>query len=274
MRPGWVAERAFAYNPTDDVARQLPRLEHRDYSSAIHGETVAGTADLLWIEGDAVSVADWKTTVEGAPDVDAHAQLEWLALMAARSYGYDAARVITLKVTEAGVFPSEPIYLDMFQLAEIADRIRRDVAGLEGSEPIPGEHCTGRYCRAVSVCPATSTAMAQLIPDTALVRKEWRYQPIIESPDHLALMLTVRPLLRKAMEQCDAAIEAYVSRGPVLTSDGREIKQHFRNMPRMNQGLLLALAKELGATEEQLALCVKTAQEPNGVRLSAKKGRA
>src|SRR5208283_3261210 len=97
---GASAERAFCYSPAFDEARELPRLEHRDYSDAGTGETVAGTADLVWIEGETVVIADWKSTSEGAPEVDATAQLEWLALMAARAYGYDQARILTLKVTE------------------------------------------------------------------------------------------------------------------------------------------------------------------------------
>src|SRR5208282_4536107 len=44
IKPGWVAERAFCYSPAFDEARELPRLEHRDYSDAGTGETVAGPA--------------------------------------------------------------------------------------------------------------------------------------------------------------------------------------------------------------------------------------
>jgi hypothetical protein len=276
VRPGWVAERAFAYDPTADAARELPRLEHRDYSACTPSETVAGTADLVAIDGDCVVVRDWKSTVNGAPEVDASAQLEWLALFAARAWGYDAARIVKLKVTEDGVFPSEPIELDLFALAAIAERIAADVAAIPSAEPVPGDHCTGRYCRAVSVCPATTQAMTQLVSDTALVRKEWRYQPIIESPDHLAHMLAIRPMIRKACDQVDAAIEAYVAEGPVRTTDGREIKKAFRTMPRMNQQALVELAKLKGATEEEVNGCIRSSVEGNGVRISggAKKGRA
>lgn len=268
MRPGWGAERAFVYDPERDEAREIPRIEHRDYSAAKPSEIVAGTADLVWIDGDAVCVADWKTASDGAPDVDAREQLEWLALMACRTWGYDAARIVTLKVTEHGIEALEGEVLDLFGLAAVAERIAADVARIPSAEPVPGPHCTGRYCRAVSVCPATTQAMTQLVPDTALVRKEWRYQPIIDSPDHLAYMLEIRPLIRKACEQVDAAIEAYVASGPVMTSDGRTIKQTFRTMSRMNQKDLITLAKQKGATDEEISVCIHAANEGNGVRIS------
>lgn len=274
-RIGWRAEQAFAWEPATDVGRELPRKKHRDYSEATPTE-LCGTADIVWIEGDSVVVADWKTTATGAPDVDARDQLEGLALMAARAWGYDSARIVTLVVTDQGVEPVEHEPLDVFSLAEVAERLRADLARIPNAEPQAGEHCTGRYCKAVSICPTTAMAMVQLVPDVALVRKEWRYQPVIESPDHLAHMLSIRPLIRKACEQVDATIEAYVADGPVFTSDGREIKKGFRTMPRMSQSALLDLVKQLGGTDEQIALCVRSVVEGNGVRIStaSKKGRA
>jgi len=158
-------------------------------------------------------------------------------------------------------------YLDILSLGDIASGIAADIDHIGLAEPSPGDHCTGRYCKAISVCPATTQAMTQLMPDTALIRKEWRYGPVIESPDHLAHMLMIRPLIRKACAQVDAAIEAYVSNGPVTTSDGRTIRQSFRDMPRENAGLLRSLAKELGATDEQIAMCTRINHEGNGVRV-------
>jgi hypothetical protein len=71
------------------------------------------------------------------------------------------------------------------------------------------------------------------------------------------------------------ATVAYVADGPVTTSSGAKIAQAFRTMTRTNQGALLELAKHLGATDEQLAMCARTAQEPNGVRVTggAKKAK-
>lgn len=274
MRSEWCAERAFVYDPTKDEAREIPRATHRDYSSAGPGETVAGTADIVAIDGDAVLVFDWKTSSDGAPGVDAREQLEWLALMACRAWGFDAARIVTPKVTEFGVEAIEGEPLDMFGLAAVAERIAADVARIPSAEPVPGEHCKGRYCKALPVCPSTEVLMAQIVPADSLARKEWRFTTQIESPDHLERILSMLPIASEFVDRVKKATVAYVADGPKRTSDGREIKQAYRDMPRLNQGMLTALAKQLGATEEQLALCVRTNREPNGVRVSAKKTRA
>lgn len=263
---GWRAEQAFAWEPSTDVGRELPRKTHRDYSDATATE-LCGTADIVAIDGESVIVLDWKTTSDGAPEVDARDQLEGLALMAARAWGYDSARIVTLKVTEHGVEPIEHEPLDVFGLAEVADRIRTDLARVATAEPVDGEWCRGRYCKALAACPKTTAIVEQIIPADALARKEWRFTPQIESPDHLERLLAMLPIATELIDRVKRATVAYVADGPVKTSDGHEIYQAFRTMTRTNAGAVLDLAKQLGATDEQLALCARTAQEPNGVKI-------
>lgn len=276
-RAGWVAERAFAYDPATDVGRELPRIEHRDYSGATPGE-VCGTADLVWIDGESVVIADWKTTSPGAPEVDATAQLEWLALFAARAWGYDSARIVTLKVTEVGVEVIEGEPLDMFGLAAIAERIAADVARIPGAETHGGDHCRGRYCKALTSCPETTSLIEQLIPADALARKEWRFTPQIESPDHLQRILVMKPIVTEYLERVNKAIAAYVADGEVTTSDGVVIKQTYRTMPRLDHGELVALVKSLGGSQEMIDACVHPKVEGAGVKASKpkalKRGRA
>jgi hypothetical protein len=275
MRAGWVAERAFAYDPSADAARELPRLEHRDYSACTPDETVAGTADIVAIDGDVVVIYDWKSTVDGAPEVDATAQLEWLALFAARAWGYDAARIVTLKVTEDGVFPSEPIELDLFALAAIAERIAADVAAIPSAEPVPGDWCKGRYCKAISVCPETSRAMAPaLVPATALL-KRYPFTTAIESPDHLQALMQMRAMVDAASEAVKEAIKSYVGDREIQCSDGTVIKATFKTMPRESRAELLEAFKLLGGTQEQLDACWHPRVESAGIKaMKPRKGRA
>lgn len=273
-RLGWRAEQPFAYDPVTDVGRELPRTTHRDYTGATPTE-LCGTADLVYIEGESVVIPDWKTTVDGAPDVDARDQLEGLALMAARAWGYDSARIITLIVTESGVEEVEGEPLDVFSLVDVRDRIRADLARVPTAEPEPGPHCTLRYCSALAVCPKTQEAIVPLVPVDALTAKRYAFSPVIESPDHLAWLLEKRKIVRKAMEQIDGAVEGYVAAGPVHTSEGDEIRQAFRTMPRMNQSALLELAKQKGATDDEISACIRPSIEGNGVRLyKGKKAKA
>jgi hypothetical protein len=252
---GASAERAFVYSPAFDQAREIDRKAHRDYSSATPTEVVAGTADLVWIDADCetVVVADIKTTVEGAPEVDATAQLEWLALMAARAYGFDAARTITLKVTEGGVEAIDHGVHDMFALADIAARLVADVAAIPSAEPKPGGHCMARYCKARLVCPATVQAIQAPIPVEALTR--FRMELLPSSPEHAAWMWPRIQLAEKWIESAKESIKDMARTAPIDLGDGTELRETTSSRTTASIEKLKGLAVRLGATEEQIAAC-------------------
>lgn len=271
------AEVPFAYDVVADTGRVLPSDGHRDYSQRTATE-VPGTADLFAMGEDEggpfVWVADWKC-VFGGHKKSARAQLEALALAAARARGVDRARCVTLYLDGTGVDDwTERFELDAFDFVRIGATLGRALPPF--TTPTPGDHCTERYCPALAACPATQAGLVPLLPATALVRPTpFRYVPAIESPDHLAWMLAARPVLRKALEQVDSAIDGYVKDGPVETTDGRTIKATFRTMPRMNTKALEQLARDKGATDEDVNGCIRASVEGNGVRISGgKKGKA
>ena len=269
---GWCAERAFAYDPTTDVGRELTRREHRDYSEAKPGE-VCGTADLLAVDGDTVVCYDWKTSAGGAPEPEggATAQLEWLALMAARAWGHESARIVTLRVTEDGVEEIEGEALDAIALDEIAARIADDLARVPTSEPQPGDHCRNRYCKAIAVCPVTREAMAPaLLPVEALARR-YPFTTAIESPDHLQALLQMRSMVDAASDAVKKAITEYVGDKTIECTDGTTIKATYRTMPREDRAQLVALVKSLGGTQEQLDACVFPKIESAGIKASKPK---
>lgn len=271
MRPGWCAERAFAWEPSTDVGRELPRLEHRDYSGATATE-VCGTADLVWLEEGRVVVADWKTTAADAHTVDARDQIEALALFACRAWGYDHATILTLVVTEGGLEVVRGGDLDMFALDEVAERLAADVARIPTAEPVIGDHCRERYCKALPVCPRTTEALAPALVPVAALTKRWAYTPVIESPDHLQALLQMQSLVKAAEKQVSAAIAAYVADGDVTASDGSLIYQSYRTMPRLNQEELAATVKRLGGSQGDIDACVHPAREGAGVKVSKPKG--
>lgn len=273
-RLGWRAEVALAWDPGTDVGRELPRLAHRDYSSASLTE-LCGTADILAIEGDDVVVYDWKTHAPGAPDVDATDQLEGLALMAARAWGYDSARIVTLVVTEAGVDAREGTPLGPFDLQDVADRLRASVAAIPGAEPRAGDHCRARYCKALAVCPKTQEALAPALLPAAALTKRWAFTPVIESPDHLQALMQMRSMVDAASKAVGAAIATYVGDQEVVCSDGTTIKASYRTMPRMDQEALAELVKSLGGTQDQIDACVRPRLEGAGIKAyKPKKARA
>lgn len=282
-RAGWRAEVAFWWDPATDTGGELPRGEHRDYSAAPNG-SLCGTADLVWMADDVVVIADWKTRAPGSPNPDADDQLDGLALAAARAYGCDSARVITLEVTaDRGVEPWTR-ELDALDLAEVAARVRGDLehAAKGAPDPREGPHCTERYCKALTVCPRATalvsgaTEAAQIIPAGSLTR--YRYSPAIESPDHLVWMLQARSMLRKYLDQVDAAIDNYVAAGDVSASDGVVVRKTYRNMSSLDQGAMVELLQRKGATDEEIGGCYRSKRVSAGVRAvkahATKKGRA
>lgn len=283
-RTGMRPEVAFAYDPATGAARELQDASgHRDYSSVGENE-IAGTADIVCMgidgEGNFVAVDDWKVSI--GPDVlDATAQLSGLALFAARAYGVERARIRTLKITERGVEPIEQ-WLDEWDLSGVADAIREGVEQIGTSEPEPGLHCAERWCPALAGCPATKRDLATvetLVPVDALVRKrvDMPLTLTIASPDHAADIKARVRAARKALDLLDSAVSEYVGEGVTL-SDGDQLAPTYRTVTRVNHARIEQLAREKGATDEDIALCCVSSREGAGLRIiknkAQKRGRA
>lgn len=284
-RVGMRPEVAFAYEPSTELARELaPKTEHRDYSD-VRDTEMAGTADVVSMgiddEGAFVAVDDWKVSI--GPDVhDATAQLSGLALFAARAYGVNRARIRTLRVTESGVDDSAVLWLDEWSLVDVAGSIQSALARIESAEPAPGPHCTERWCPAIVSCPATVRDLATvetLVPVEALVRRRTDMPITVNfaSPDHAADVKARVRAARKALDIIDAAIADYVGEGITL-SDGDQFAPTYRTVTRMNHARLEQLARDKGATDEDIALCCVASREGAGLKViknkAQKRGRA
>ncbi len=148
--PGWRAEVAYAYNPQTGAGRVLGYNIGREYAQhgLLPGE-IAGTADIAVLSGDTVVVWDWKTgRTIGA---GCEAQLEWLALFAARATGAWHAKAVALHATETGIVETEWFFDDL-QLWRIAEQLRIDVNAIDDAWPVPGAHCENLYCGARANC--------------------------------------------------------------------------------------------------------------------------
>lgn len=146
----WRAEVAYAYDPQSGKGRILGYNIGREYEK--HGKLpheIAGSADIAWLSGDTIVVADWKT---GRAVTDAvWPQMEWLCLFAARATGAWYARAIVLHATDYGVIETEKSYDDV-ELNRIADQLRIDADAIEDAWPVAGPWCDGCYCPARAGC--------------------------------------------------------------------------------------------------------------------------
>jgi hypothetical protein len=268
---GWRAEVPFAIDVYAGTARELRKGEHREYVGA-GNDDLCLTTDVVYMaedgDGPFACVDDFKWSGFHGDEQKAQAQLTAQAVAVAKAWGADRVRARAIRISEDRIDDTAEVYwLDVFDIAEAIETMRELLAKVPTAEPREGDHCRARWCPALVSCPSTTAIVDQIIPADALARKEWRFTPTIESPDHLERILAMLPVASEFVERVRKATAACVAEGPVKTSDGREIYQAYRTMPRTNMSAVLDLAKQLGATDEQLSLCVRTSQEPNGVRV-------
>lgn len=265
-QPTWVAEEALAWNPAKDTARVLGVDIDRKYAE--HGATpqdIPGTCDVVSVEPDLVRVFEFGTGWDVSHKTE---QLRLQCVAAARAHGKERAIGQLIQFREDGAKPWEPIELDSFDLSAIAGEFAELRERTPGAEPAPSDACVDLFCDAKTVCPVTQDAQAALVPDAALTRK---FSKVIESPEHARWMLERVRLVKSACEEIKTAINDYVPEGGVALEDGKYIYEGAREMPRFDAHKALALIKQLGATEAQIASLTRPVIEGAGLKVGSKK---
>lgn len=263
-RTALQAEVAFAWHPVDDDAvRRLSR--HRDYRADQARGYLCGTVDLVAISRatNVGYVADWKTGDAST----AGPQLRALALMLARAEGLECVTVEALEVTAEGVTTRCTETLDAFALDAVAGEIAEALAAVSTAEPNPGRHCAEMYCPARATCPAVVERIDDIIPAAALVRGH-RWGLTIASPDHAAWLYEQAKAVEAAAKDVREAVRAYLPEGGLVLSDGSTMREGTRTMTRRDHVRMEALARSLGATDEQVVACDRAVVESSGVRVT------
>lgn len=286
QRIGWRSEVKLAWSPSTDIARELPpsfdaegKETLRDYSAA-KGDEVCGSTDVLTMAGDAVEVVDVKT---GSTPLESYVpQVRTLTLMGARRFGVSRGRWRLVKIHEDAEPEELTGELDSFDLDVIAGDLAERRAAIATAEPNVGPACIDLYCDARVTCPATTQAVAELIPAEALVRHTFRMTTKVEGPEHAAWMLDRVRLVESAAKAVKEAIKAAVPEGGWELPDGSRLTETTRQMPRFDRHKATALLRQLGATDAQIAACTYVFEESAGLRVvggkaapkRARKGKA
>ena len=270
---------AFAWTPATDTARELVTVD-RDYSSKLPGE-YPGTTDIVVVTAARVIVIDIKTGYQ-TPLEQYDAQLDDYGLALARTYQRDAVTVITLKGTTTRAFERRR-ELDAFDLNDVASLRRAQLEAVPTSTPVPGAHCTERWCKAIASCPATQAAAEQLLPVTSLVKKgetavSYPMTVQIQSPEH-ALWLRDRAKMIQEMagEILDAVKDYARKSGGIPVGDGKKV---WTEVPSTRSGgidgkkALDLLENKYGASNDDLSACMKPSIVVNQFREVNAKGRA
>jgi hypothetical protein len=253
---GARAEVPLAWDLSTDKARTLPSNGQRDYTQATPTE-LCGTADIILLTPDGtLHIYDWKT---GNDLSYARDQLRTLAVLGVKRYRAKRCVIAALKVDENGVEEVGREELDAFDVEVIAEGLRQYLSAIPTSEPNPGAHCFDFYCPHRVHCPATTKAIAELIPATALVRKGFPLSMEIQSPEHAAYMLPLVDLAMDAAEKIRDQLKEYArGLGGLPLPNGKVWKEIPSTRSSVDGKGALALAEKLGADPNDLAACMKS----------------
>ena len=150
----WRSQVAYAWNWTNDTARELPDTgEHRDYRAADQMTEVCMTLDAVGVLGDLVIVGDKKSFDPLVPRAKENGQINLGALAVCRTLGLDSAEVFIEH--EARAFDVAVVtWVDLLAFAKEAKDIV--MAAFKAKHVQPLKLSTGvwcRYCPAFAACP-------------------------------------------------------------------------------------------------------------------------
>lgn len=201
----WRAEVAFAYRPSTDKGRVLD-VTGRNYE--VDADEIAGTVDALLINGSKGVVIDWKTGQDFAnmtADAQDNWQLKFYAVAASRAFRLSEVQVEIVRITPDGVTTTVHV-MDDLELDAVAAEIERLHAAVPASKPAPGAHC--RRCRAVAVCPTTTTA------SDALVQATVESAALVVNAENAGALLVRLRQVQAACEQVETALKRYAAENP------------------------------------------------------------
>jgi tetrahydromethanopterin S-methyltransferase subunit G len=285
------AEAAFAI---DVVARTARRLGHnigRDYAGAASrlgqplGESeVPGSADIVGRSRRTgrLTVIDTKSGYQDVTPPGDNGQGRFFAAALHLLTGEDVDfRIAKLKPTgrvwnDEATFTAWDVDVFLDELEEALGRARAMRRALPVAPSVhEGDWCG--YCPALDTCPAKTALARTMLETLAPLDVEGAIKAMSDEDAGRAYVLAhdrAAPIVDRVIE----ALKARAKASPFPLPDGKILRAAPYTKENLNQGALLALAKNMGATDEQIERCYSTAQvapvRPCAPPKAAKKGRA
>jgi len=229
------------------VRRPAHRMERRE-----EGDLTA-ILDHVRIQRRRVHLIDWKTGT-GAKDRAANNwQLRLQALAAAEFFGVPEvhAEIVTLDRDRHTVDGVTWGRWDLLTLADELRELRRTWTG-GPTPPVPGSHCTTRYCPLRGVCSATAAALAVAAPIAPLPRR-------IETDDDARRVTELLPQAQAALDGLKAQRDEYARRSAFDIGGGFSFgwKQHeTRSVKADTEEQRIAVVSVLGDFAREHAIRV------------------
>lgn len=243
--------------PVSDKRGELYEKD-RDYSKAPPG-SVVGTVDvILTTPHGFIVVADYKTS-----ELSAKAALNQLRTLSVLT---NADEYMSVELRPNGQH-EEHLHeiFEPWDKLDHANKLRLAIAKVPTSEPTPGDHCSDCYCPLRGACPAYQDAAksiaAELVPDVPafdLVRRKIT-DPIASEGDAAQALMFIDLIEDWADRKKREAREwAEQNSGAVIQlPNGQSYKRIKQTRTSVSANDALALAEKHGATEDELAACVK-----------------
>lgn len=240
---------------------------------------IAGSADVLGEDGDAVVIADFKTGYADVEPAATNPQLAFYALCAARALGKERA-IVRVLYTKFG--HCDEATLDALDLADFAaqlralhDRARR----LRADTATTREGAWCRHCASKHACPSKNALLVQIAEHGLAVAGDAAMTPERARAGYEQIV-RIEQLVRDARKRLETFID---DQGPIDLGDGRMFGRYVRNGNERLDGSVAvrAIAEVVGedvATEfEAIAIerkTTKAAIERAAKQLAAAKGTA
>ena len=240
-----LIEQGLYLLPTYGQAGLLEGNYHRDYRQAPEGALV-GTADVMVVEEDGVTVTDWKTGRGEVSHPAENYQLKFLGLAAARSFDKARATVQIGSIRTDGSVEISSHTLEAGELAEIEAelaRIGERVQAARNGDLVyqTGGHC--RLCPALANCPAVAGA-AQAIMDGP---------PEELTPARAAELFRNLQAVEAASKQMRESLREYVYARPVPTSEGKQLTVKTQTNEKLESSKALPVLRQYLPDDDTIA---------------------
>lgn len=190
-------EVAYAYNPFTGLARRLVGQEKRDYAGVDPNTEVAGTADLVYTEGDTCTVVDYKTGY--TPPEPTSSQLIAISAAEQALSGLPNNKTAILHINDVANAYKE-YTVTPFDVLELQEKLRWLLTmDLSQAVPNPGTYCV--FCPARQACPAFS-AKKQVAP-----HETYKLDTFLPTPEYNAWILSAIPIAREYLDQLENALK-------------------------------------------------------------------
>lgn len=241
------AENALCFNCETGQVTQIPG--GREVYPA-GNKWFCGTADILIVYSDSVTILDWKT---GDP-FKAADQLATLAYMACKRFSKTKARMISVKVEDGRSWFAQDVrdISDMVLLHHFHNVV--DTLYSAPGQAKVGPWCTELYCPHRLACSSLAATYNVDPPPTPTESNVHQLIPAIK-------------LLGEKRDKMKESLEDFVrGKGGVQLPDGKWYTETFQNRSYLDTAQLEELAKQYGASETEIASCQKSRRSPAGFR--------